>query len=135
MRSSEALPYTALRPRVSCLIRLNRGMKKCVWRPRKRTSLQAEGEEEGEEEEEESMAIVTGEKSILLWTASPSQDEQDQDEHEEQIKPGTMEGIGVPSKAPFEVHDLDWSEDGSCMVLSGLDKFTLAYPLPKSPLS
>ena len=133
IRSSEALPFTALRPRICSIILCNKAVVACVWRP-PRSRLPCHTEAEGDLEGE-CLAIATGEKSVLMWTESPSEDDEEDEqgpEPEAQIKPGVMEGIGVPSTTTttFEASDIRWSIDGSCIVLSGSDKFCLAYPLP-----
>lgn len=94
IRSSPALPYTGIRPRLCSIIKLRSPVRRLAWRP----SQSLDGKE--------CLAIVTGQKNIIMWNEevpsehAVSSDEDMDDEERDPGKPpspGLMEVIGIPS--------------------------------------
>lgn len=94
VRSSPALPYTSIRPRLCTIIKLRSPVKRLAWRP----SNTLDGKE--------SLAIATGQKNILLWNEEipnegqvSSEEEMDEQEYDSSKtpSPGLMEVISIPS--------------------------------------
>lgn len=155
VRSSPALPYTATRPRLCCIVQTNKPIKRARWRP----ATAGRGPE--------SCALVSGEKSVLVWyekmpSAAPAGADEDEDassdddagglEAVSRPRPGIMEGIAIPSSTfwsfenlmlkadkrdlaemDFAAGNVSWAEDGQSMVLQSDKQFCLAYPLVDAP--
>lgn len=94
VRSSPALPYTCIRPRLCTIIKLRSPVKRLAWRPSANL------------DDKECLAIVTGQKSILVWNEEiPNEgnasSEEDMDEAEQNSSngpsPGLVEVISIPS--------------------------------------
>lgn len=97
LRSSPALPYTGIRPRLCSIIKLRSPIRRLAWRP----SQIVDGKE--------CLAIATGQKNIIIWneeipdqTGGSSGDELDEGRDPAKApSPGLMEVIGIPSSTLF----------------------------------